>query len=134
MSENIPKRHSEEKSNLGIELCAYDQKFICPMSEIVEKHKKNRNIAECPGCCHLCGYVESCEFVCAKFLDDKKLTEKELEKVSFNFQDIKETLKWVKRQTAETKVKDKEAAVRMKVLNEALKKYLKEMVVVDHVE
>lgn len=134
MSENIPKRHSEEKSNLGIELCAYDQKFICPMSEIVEKHKKNRNIAECPGCCHLCGYVESCEFICAKFLDDKKLTEKELEKVSFNFQDIKETLKWVKRQTAETKVKDKEAAVRMKVLNEALKKYLKEMVVVDHVE
>ena len=67
-------------------------------------------------------------------MDDKKLTEKELEKVSFNFQDIKETLKWVKRQTAETKVKDKEAAVRMKVLNEALKKYLKEMVVVDHVE
>ena len=54
--------------------------------------------------------------------------------MSFNFQDIKETLKWVKRQTAETKVKDKEAAVRMKVLNEALKKYLKEMVVVDHVE
>ncbi len=134
MSEDVQKRHSEQRSNLGIELCAYDQKFICPMPEIVEKHKKNRNIAECPGCCHLCGYVESCDFVCAKFLDDKKLTEKELEKVSFNFQDVKETLRWVKIKTAETKVKDKEAAVRMKVLNEALKKYLKEMVVVDRVE
>lgn len=134
MSEDVQKRHSEQRSNLGIELCAYDQKFICPMPEIIEKHKKNRNIAECPGCCHLCGYVESCDFVCAKFLDDKKLTEKELEKVSFNFQDVKETLRWVKIKTAETKVKDKEAAVRMKVLNEALKKYLKEMVVVDRVE
>lgn len=58
------------------------------------------------------------------------LTEKDLDKITFTFQDVKLALSWVKKQIPQTKQKDEETAVRIKVMSEALKKYLKEMMVV----
>lgn len=112
--------------------CAYDDTIECHIAEIIKKYKPNRNIAECPGCCNLCGYTDKCGYVCAKVsaIVDKSLTEKELDEITFTFQDVKATLGWVKKQIPKTKRKDEETVIRLKVLTESLKKYLKEMAVV----
>lgn len=114
--------------------CAYDQKFTCNIDAVIEQFKPNRNIAECPGCCNICGYTKECEHVCEWASENKKMTEQDLESTTFTFKDVKGTLGWVKKQISNTKMKDEEAVIRLKVMSEALKKYLKEMVVVDHVE
>ena len=47
--------------------------------------------------------------------------------VTFTFQDVKATLGYVKQQIPETKINDKETITRLKVMSEALKKYLNDM-------
>ena len=127
--------HNKNKiseSQAEIPRCAYDDTIECHIAETIKKYKPNRNIAECPGCCNLCSYTDTCGHVCAKLREsvDKMLTEKDLDKITFTFQDVKLALSWVKKQIPQTKQKDEETAVRIKVMSEALKKYLKEMMVV----
>lgn len=126
IKENVKDKQEE------IQKCAYNDAIECHIAETIKKHKPNRNIAECPGCCNLCGYTDTCGHVCVKLREsvDKMLTEKELDKITFTFQDVKATLGWVKKQIPQTKQKDEETAVRLKVMSESLKKYLKEMAVV----
>nr|UWG22203.1 MAG: ParB-like nuclease domain [Bacteriophage sp.] len=125
--ENTPLGWKPTQQHKETTKCAYNEKYQCNINEIIEKYKANRNIAECPGCCNLCGYTRECEHVCTFVLENKRLNEKELEDVTFAFQDVKETLSWVKKEVLKTKLKDKETTIRLKVLQEALKKYMKDM-------
>lgn len=121
------KKDVKKQNHMEVEQCAYDPKITCPMKEIVGKYKKGRNIAECPGCCHLCGYTDECEHVCKRVLDNRKLSEKDLERVTFTFQDVKATLGYVKQQIPKTKMNDQESITRLKVMSESLQKYMKDM-------
>lgn len=123
-SENEAKQQPQTRETAK---CAYDQKFTCNIDAVIEQFKPNRNIAECPGCCNLCGYTDECDHVCKWVLDNKKLTETELDKVAFTFQDVKNALGYIKRQIPNTKTKDKDAVIRLKVMKEALQKYMKDM-------
>ena len=107
--------------------CAYDQKYTCNIEEIIEQFKPNRNIAECPGCCNICGYTKECQYVCEWALENKKLTEQDLESTTFTFQDVKSAIGYVKKQIPNTKIKDEDAVIRLKVMTEALQKYMKDM-------
>lgn len=62
--------------------------------------------------------------------ENAKISEKDLESVTFTFQDVKTTLRYINQQISKTKMNDKETIVRLKVISESLKKYLKEMKVV----
>ena len=73
---------------------------------------------------------QHCEYVCENVLENKKISEKDLESVTFTFQDVKTTLRYINQQISKTKMNDKETIVRLKVISESLKKYLKEMKVV----
>ena len=102
----------------------------------------------CSGCCRLCDHPSNCryrcentplgwkptqqhcEYVCENVLENKKISEKDLESVTFTFQDVKTTLRYINQQISKTKMNDKETIVRLKVISESLKKYLKEMKVV----
>lgn len=59
--------------------------------------------------------------------EKKNLTEKDLENVTFTFQDVKTTLGYAKKQIIKVNTEDKDAAIRTKVMIEALQKYLKDM-------
>lgn len=63
----------------------------------------------------------------AKCSYDKKLSEEEMKKVAFTFQDVKMVLGYVKKQIPNTKIKDEDAVIRLKVITEALQKYMKDM-------
>lgn len=126
--ENMPSKTEQQTS--GTAKCAYNPKYECNIDEIIEKYKVDRNIAECPGCCKLCGYTLECEHVCENVLENKSISENDLESVTFTFQDVKATLGYVKQQIPKTKMNDKETITRLKVMTESLKKYLKEMKVV----
>lgn len=128
--ENMPSGHEIKQQSKEAAKCAYNQKYECDIDEIIEKYKQDRNIAECPGCCKLCGYTFECEHVCENVLENKSITENDLESVTFTFQDVKATLGYVKQQIPKTKINDKETITRLKVMSESLKKYLKEMKVV----
>lgn len=124
------------KEEATMRLCAYDPEISCHIDQVIQKYKQNRNIAECPGCCRLCGYTDECKHVCKKVRneEERSLTEKDLERIIFCFQDVKETLGYIKKQIPKVKAKDQEAAVRLKIMTESLKRYIKEMVVTDHGE
>ena len=128
--ENTPLGWKPTQQHKEITKCAYNEKYQCNINEIIEKYKADRNIAECPGCCKLCGYTFECEYVCENVLENKKISEKDLESVTFTFQDVKTTLRYINQQISKTKMNDKETIVRLKVISESLKKYLKEMKVV----
>lgn len=130
--ENMPSGHETKQQSKEAAKCAYNQKYECNIDEIIEKYKQDRNIAECPGCCKLCGYTFECEHVCENVLENKSITENDLESVTFTFQDVKATLGYVKQQIPKTKINDKETITRLKVMSESLKKYLKEMTVIDY--
>ena len=51
----------------------------------------------------------------------------ELDKVAFTFQDVKNALGYIKKQIPNTKTKEKDAVIRLKVMKEALQKYMKDM-------
>lgn len=125
--ENMPSGYETKQLPEVTAKCAYNQKYECNIDEIIEKYKQGRNIAECPGCCNLCGYTLECEHVCENVLENKSITESDLESVTFTFQDVKATLGYVKQQIPETKINDKETITRLKVMSEALKKYLNDM-------
>lgn len=59
--------------------------------------------------------------------EKKNLTEKDLENVTFMFQDVKTTLGYAKKQIIKVNTEDKDAVIRTKVMIEALQKYLKDM-------
>ena len=59
--------------------------------------------------------------------EKKNLTEKDLENVTFTCQDVKTTLGYAKKQIIKVNTEDKDAAIRTKVMIEALQKYLKDM-------
>lgn len=125
---DVKKMKEDSKKQIKkVAKCSYDQKYVCNIDEIIEKYKPNRNIAECPGCCNICGYTDECMHVCERVLDDKKLSEEEMKKVAFTFQDVKMVLGYVKRQIPNTKIKDEDAVIRLKVITEALQKYMKDM-------
>ena len=123
----MPEDWKSKQRPKEVAKCAYDQKYTCNIDEILEKYKPNRNIAECPGCCNICGYTDECDHVCEMVLDNKKLTEKDLKKVAFTCQDVKNVLGYVKKQIPNTKIKDEDAVIRLKVMTDALQKYMKDM-------
>lgn len=125
--DNFNQQPEEQHKQIEVPKCAYDQKYSCVIEDTIKNYKQNRNIAECPGCCNICGYTRECEHVCTWTLENKRLNEKELEDVTFTFQNVKETLSWVKKEVTKTKLKDKETTIRLKVLQEALKKYMKDI-------
>lgn len=125
--ENSLTEYETKQQPQEVAKCAYNSKYECNIDEIIEKYKVGRNIAECPGCCKLCGYTFECEHVCENVLENKSITESNLESVTFTFQDVKATLGYVKQQIPETKINDKETITRLKVMSEALKKYLNDM-------
>ena len=59
--------------------------------------------------------------------EKKNLTEKDLDNVTFTFQDVKATLGYAKRQIQKVNTEDKDAVIRTKVIIQALQKYLKGM-------
>lgn len=128
--ENSLTEYETKQQPQEVAKCAYNSKYECNIDEIIEKYKVGRNIAECPGCCKLCGYTFECEHVCENVLENKKISEEDLESVTFTFQDVKTTLRYINQQISKTKMNDKETIVRLKVISESLKKYLKEMKVV----
>lgn len=130
IKEDYKEKLIQEQQVNGTAKCAYNPKYECNIDEIIEKYKVDRNIAECPGCCKLCGYTFECEYVCENVLENKSISENDLESVTFTFQDVKATLGYVKQQIPKTKINDKETITRLKVMSESLKKYLKEMKVV----
>lgn len=125
--ENSLTEYETKQQPQEVAKCAYNSKYECNIDEIIEKYKVGRNTAECPGCCKLCGYTFECEHVCENVLENKSITESNLESVTFTFQDVKATLGYVKQQIPETKINDKETITRLKVMSEALKKYLNDM-------
>lgn len=125
--ENIPSDQKPVEQPEEAPKCAYDQKFECNIDAVIEQFKPNRNIAECPGCCNICGYTKECDHACEWALQNKKLTEQDLESTTFTFQDVKTVLGYVKKQIPNTKIKDEDAVIRLKVMTEALQKYMKDM-------
>lgn len=115
------------KQSNEVPKCAYDQKFTCNIAEVIEKFKPDRNIAECPGCCNICGYIKECDHACKWALENRKLTEKDLQSTTFTFQDVKTVLGYVKKQIPSTKIKDEDATIRLKIMIEALQKYKRDM-------
>ena len=122
-----PSEYETKQQPKATAKCAYNQKYECNIDEIIEKYKVGRNIAECPGCCKLCGYTFECEHVCQNIFENKKISETDLESITFTFQDVKATLGCIKQQIPMTKMNDKETMIKLKVLSEALKKYLNDM-------
>lgn len=127
MCENIPSDQKLVEQPKEVPKCAYDQKFECNIDVVIEQFKPNRNIAECPGCCNICGYIKECDHACEWALQNKKLTEQDLESITFTFQDVKTVLGYVKKQIPNTKIKDEDAVIRLKVMTEALQKYMRDM-------
>lgn len=125
--ENIPSDQKPVEQPEEAQKCAYDQKFECNIDAVIEQFKPNRNIAECPGCCNICGYTKECDRACEWALQNKKLTEQDLESTTFTFQDVKTVLGYVKKQIPNTKIKDEDAVIRLKVMTEALQKYMRDM-------
>lgn len=125
--ENIPSDQKPVEQSEEAPKCAYDQKFECNIDAVIEQFKPNRNIAECPGCCNICGYTKECDHACEWALQNKKLTEQDLESTTFTFQDVKTVLGYVKKQIPNTKIKDEDAVIRLKVMTEALQKYMRDM-------
>ena len=125
--ENVPSSYEAKQVAKETARCAYDQKYTCNIEEIIEQFKPNRNIAECPGCCNICGYTKECQYVCEWALENKKLTEQDLDSTTFTFQDVKSAIGYVKKQIPNTKIKDEDAVIRLKVMTEALQKYMKDM-------
>lgn len=125
--ENIPSDQKPVEQPEEAPKCAYDQKFECNIDAVIEQFKPNRNIAECPGCCNICGYTKECDHACEWALQNKKLTEQDLESTTFTFQDVKTVLGYVKKQIPNTKIKDEDAVIRLKVMTEALQKYMRDM-------
>ena len=125
--ENMPSGYETKQLSEVTAKCAYNQKYECNIDEIIEKYKQDRNIAECPGCCKLCGYTLECEHVCENVLENKQMSEKDLGSITFTFQDVKTVLGYVKKQIPNTKIKDKDAMIRLKVMTEALQKYMRDM-------
>lgn len=125
--ENMPSGYETKQLPEVTAKCAYNQKYECNIDEIIEKYKQDRNIAECPGCCKLCGYTLECEHVCENVLENKQMSEKDLGSITFTFQDVKTVLGYVKKQIPNTKINDKDAMIRLKVMTEALQKYMRDM-------
>ena len=125
--ENIQSNQKAVKQSNEVPKCAYDQKFTCNIAEVIEKFKPDRNIAECPGCCNICGYIKECDHACKWALENRKLTEKDLQSTTFTFQDVKTVLGYVKKQIPSTKIKDEDATIRLKIMIEALQKYKRDM-------
>ena len=60
-------------------------------------------------------------------MENRKLTEKDLQSTTFTFQDVKTVLGYVKKQIPSTKIKDEDATIRLKIMIEALQKYKRDM-------
>lgn len=55
------------------------------------------------------------------------MSEHDLGNITFTFQDVKTVLGYVKKQIPNTKIKDEDAVIRLKVMTEALQKYMRDM-------
>lgn len=137
----------DSKENAKI-MCKYDNSKNCHTKLIQRQQEHLDTNGPCSGCCRLCDHPSNCryrcentplgwkptqqhcEYVCENVLENKKISEKDLESVTFTFQDVKTTLRYINQQISKTKMNDKETIVRLKVISESLKKYLKEMKVV----
>jgi hypothetical protein len=137
----------DSKENAKI-MCKYDNSKNCHTKLIQRQQEHLDTNGLCSGCCRLCDHPSNCryrcentplgwkptqqhcEYVCENVLENKKISEKDLESVTFTFQDVKTTLRYINQQISKTKMNDKETIVRLKVISESLKKYLKEMKVV----
>lgn len=128
----------DSKENAKI-MCKYDNSKNCHTKLIQRQQEHLDTNGLCSGCCRLCDHPSNCryrcentplgwkptqqhcEYVCENVLENKKISEKDLESVTFTFQDVKTTLRYINQQISKTKMNDKETIVRLKVISESLK-------------
>lgn len=132
--------------------CSEVPNIECCIEEVMGKYfTKHGNIVGCAGCCKYCLRKDECEHTCVVVkanqadskdqmsIDDLKeepkyFTQKELEELTFTFQDIKIVLGKYKKELQSIDRKDVDTAREIKIITESMKRLLKEMVVIERGE
>lgn len=133
--------------------CKYIPNIECCIKETIEKYfMRGGNVEGCAGCCKNCLKKDECEHSCVvvranradlkdqmRFEDMKEepryFSKKEIEELTFTFQDVKKVLgKYAYELNHMDRKKKEEMAREYKIVSESLQRLLKEMVVVHHGE